>query len=147
MAREKTLYSSDQNWKVELEAWKLNLYVYQSIGTEATVYHKEKTTDTWGNTKTDWVKKPCSSITITNKYSGSDPKISITRDKTCTNVSYCEQHEWAVGIIKITGDGLGVPGATLIVDKVEGHVSVRIGNEVLTGDVSASSIVDVPTPW
>lgn len=149
MASEKTVYSNDGNWKVEVEAWKNNFLFYTSIGTEVDVYHREKTKNIWGSTVTDWVKKPASSIHIENKYSGTGPGVA-TKTKTCNNASNCELKEWAVGIsISIpVGSPTDISGsATLTIDKVEGTVTVQIGHETLKAVVSASSIFSDSSIW
>lgn len=149
MASEATVYSSDGDWKIEVEAWKNNFLVYKSIGTEVNVYHKEKTTNIWGSSVTDWVKKAASSIHIRNVYSGTGPG-NVTREKTCNNASYCEQKEWAVGVT-ITlplDDATDVGGGAILeIDKVEGDVSVTIGHEVLRAHVSASSAFSDSSIW
>lgn len=147
MASEKTVYSNNEDWKIKVEAWRNHFIVYQSIGTQVDVYHKENTTDTWGNDKIDWVKKNADSISINNQYSGTDPKIFITRSKTCTNASHCEQKEWAVGTITLSDSGVGVGASQLIVENVKGSVSVRIGREVLSAEVEAGSFFSDSSLW
>ena len=152
MASEKTVYSNDQNWKIKIEAYKNYFFFYSDIGTKVKVYHKQKTTDTWGKTKTDWVKKAADSIYIKNIYSGDSPKLTLTKEKTCQNAKTCGLYEWAVGIIlfKVTASGdlsAGPQTADLIVKKVTGQVSVRIGTETLTGEVSASSPIQDSQIW
>src|SRR6516225_6956384 len=49
--------------------WKDYWFFYASIGAEVDVFHRELTRDTWGNTKTDWVKRPAL-ISIVNTYQG-----------------------------------------------------------------------------
>jgi len=149
MASEITLKTKDGEWKAEVEAWKNNFLFYKSIGTEVTVYHKEKTKNIWGQTKTDWVKKAASSIHIRNIYSGSGPG-AATREKTCRSSSYCELKEWAAGVnITIPVDSptdIG-GGAILNIEKVESTVSIQIGSEILTGQVSASSAISDHSLW
>jgi len=151
MASEKTVYTNDRNWKAKIEAYKNNFIVYKDIGTKVKVYHKEKTTDTWGKTKTDWVKKAADSIYIKNIYTGDSPKISVTKEKTCLDSKTCSLFEWAVGLIKISVSDDGVSGsptsASLIVNKVNGHASIRIGAETISGDVSASSAISDSQIW
>ncbi|HET9057266.1 MAG TPA: hypothetical protein VFN30_10530 [Chitinophagaceae bacterium] len=150
MASEVTVHSRDGNWKIEVEAWKNNFLFYSSIGTEVTVYHRERTTNVWGSTVTDWVKKNAVSISITNVYSGpvaSGSGGSITRSGTWNNRSYAELKEWAVGAKISIPDG-GVSGnAILDIDKVDGSVSVNIGQEILNATVSASSIISDSSIW
>jgi hypothetical protein len=147
MASEKTVFSKSGDWKIEVEAWRNHFIFYQSIGTQVDVYHKEKTTDTWGNDKIDWVKKNANSISITNRYFGSDPVIFITRSKVCNNSSHCELKEWAVGTITLSDTGLGVGASQLIVTSVKGSVSVNIGNEILSAEVEASSFFSDSSIW
>ena len=149
MASEQTLYTNDGQWKVEVEAWKTNVLVYKSIGSEATVYHRQTHKNIWGNTVTDWVEKSASSISLHNVYSGSGPGTG-TRDKTCTNASYCQLKEWAVGVtvtIPVDSPKDFGGGAILDIEKVDATVRVVIGNEVLTAQVSASSAFSDTGIW
>jgi hypothetical protein len=149
MASEITLYSNSGDWKVEIEAWKNNFLFYKSIGTEATVYHREKTKNIWGNTVTDWVKRNATSIYIRNVYRGTGPG-SATREKTCRDASYCELKEWAVGFnITLPADSVTDVGggAILDLDQVDGVVTVTIAGETLTGEVSASSALSDSSIW
>jgi hypothetical protein len=149
MASEATVYTKKGDWKVEVEAWKNNFLFYKSIGTQATVYHREQTKNIWGSTVTDWVKKQATLITIHNVYRGSGPG-TATRDKSCRNASYCELKEWAVGFtISIPVDSVTSVGggAILDIESVDGTVSVNIGQEVLTAQVSASSVVSDSSIW
>jgi hypothetical protein len=150
MASEVTVYSKDGNWKIDVEAWKNNFLLYKSIGTQVTVYHREQTHNIWGSTVTDWVRKNALSISITNVYTGplaAGSGGSITKSGTWNNTSYEELKEWAWGI-KISIPS-GEPGgnALLDIDKVDGSVSVNIGQEVLTAKVSASSIISDSSIW
>lgn len=149
MASEMTLFTKKGDWKVDIEAWKNNFLFYKSIGTQATVYHREQTKNIWGSTVTDWVEKLAPSIHIRNVYHGSGPG-SATREKTCNNASYCELKEWAVGFtINIPPDSITNVGggAILDVDSVDGSVTVRVGDEVLSGQVSASSALGDSSIW
>ncbi len=149
MASEITLYTKSGDWKVEVEAWKNNFLFYKSIGTQATVYHREQTKNIWGSTVTDWVEKPASQIHIRNVYRGTGPG-SATREKTCRSASYCELKEWAVGFtINIPADSVTDVGGGAILDvgSVDGTVTVSIGQEVLTGAVSASSVFSDSSIW
>ena len=148
MASEITLYTKSGDWKVEVEAWKNNFLFYKSIGTEATVYRREQTKNIWGNTVTDWVKKKAH-IQIRNVYRGLG-RGSATREKTCRNANYCELKEWAVGFtISMPPDSVTDVGGGAILDinSVEGNVTVNIGDEVLTGKVSASSVFSDSSIW
>ena len=149
MASEITLYTKKGDWKVDIEAWKNNFLVYKSIGTQVSVYHREKTKNIWGNTVTDWVKKPASLIHIRNVYRGTGPG-SATREKSCRNAKSCELKEWAVGFtISIPPDNITDVGggAILDIDRVDGTVTVNIADEILTGEVSASSAVSDSSIW
>jgi hypothetical protein len=150
MASEITLYTKDRTWKAEVEAWKNNFLFYRSIGTSVDVYHREQTENIWGNTVTDWVKKAAASISIENVYRADTGFATATRQKTCNNASSCEQKEWAAGInITIPADDptdVG-GGAVLEIDKVDGSVEVVIGEERLTGKVSASSALSDNSIW
>ncbi len=150
MASEITLRTKDGSWKADVEAWKNNFLFYKSIGTQVTVYHREQTTNIWGNAVTDWVRKAASSISITNVYRGATGSTFATRQKTCANSSYCELKEWAVGVtitipVESVTDVGG--GATLDIDKVDGSVVVNMGGESLAGQVSASSIFSDSSLW
>lgn len=146
MASEKTIYTKNRDWKVEVEAWRNHFFFYTSIGTEATVYHKEKTKNIWGNTVTDWVKKRASNIHIRNIYSD-DYNNSITKEKSENNCKYLELKEWAVGFT--INLNTGQPGSvkSLTVSKVEGRVTVIIEGETLSCTVSASSYVSDNSIW
>jgi hypothetical protein len=149
MASEITLYTKDGDWKADVEAWKNNFLFYKSIGTQATVYHREKTKNIWGNTVTDWVEKKASSIHIRNVYHGSGPG-SATREKTCAQASSCELKEWAVGVtITLPADSVSDVGggAILDIDSVDGTVTIGVHDEVLTGQVSASSVFSDSSIW
>ena len=150
MANDVTVFTHAGDWKAEIHAWKNNYLAYKSIGTDVTVYHREQTKNIWGNTVTDWVKKPASLIEITNVYHGSGPG-AATRQKACENASYCELKEWAFGVtITVetdTGDTSGGGGAILDIDSVDASVVVVIGDERLTGKVSASSALSDNSIW
>ena len=150
MANDATLFTHAGDWKAEVHAWKNNYLVYRSIGTEVTVYHREQTKNIWGSTVTDWVKKPATTIEITNVYHGTGPGVA-TRQKSCPNSSYCEEKEWAFGInitvVTDTGDTSVGGGATLDIDSVDGSVVVVIGEERLTAKVSASSALSDNSIW
>lgn len=149
MASEITLFSKNGDWKADVEAWKNNFLAYKSIGTQVSVYHREQTKNIWGNTVTDWVSKAANAISITNVYKGTGPG-AATRSKVCQNSSYCEEKEWAVGItISLPADSITDVGggAILDIDSVTGTVSIVIGNEVLSGVVSASSIFSDSSLW
>ena len=132
-----------------MEAWKNNFLAYRSIGTQVSVYHREQTKNIWGNTVTDWVEKPASSIAIQNVYRGSGPG-AATRTKTCNNASECELKEWAVGFtITLPADSVTDVGggAILDIDSVTGTVEIVIGDEILRGEVSASSVLSDSSIW
>jgi hypothetical protein len=149
MASEITLFTDDGDWKAEVEAWKNNFLFYTSIGTEVRVYHREETTNIWGNTVTDWVRRSADSIFIRNVYSGSGPG-AATREKTCSNRSYCELKEWAVGVtitIPVESPTDVGGGAILDIDEVDATVRIQIDREILTGEVSASSAFEDSSIW
>lgn len=149
MANQVTVLTKDGQSKVVARAWKNNFLFYRSIGTEATVFHREQTKNIWGNTSTDWVKHSASLISITNTYRGSGPGTG-TRSKACPNASYCELKEWAVGLtltIPVDSPTDVGGGAILDIDSVAGHVTVQIGEELLTADVSASSAFSDISIW
>jgi hypothetical protein len=149
MASEITLFTKDGTWKADVEAWKNNFLFYKSIGTQVTVYHREQTSNIWGNTVTDWVEKAATSISITNVYHGSPVGVA-TRSQVCRNASHCERKEWSVGItIKLPADSVTDVGggAILDIDSVDGTVSIVVENEVLNGKVSASSIFSDSSLW
>lgn len=150
MANSVTVFTHAGDWKADIHAWKNNFLAYKSIGTEVTVYHREQTKNIWGNTVTDWVKKPASVIEITNVYHGSGPG-AATRQKSCQNASYCELKEWAVGFnitVQTDSGDTGVGGgATLDIDSVNGSAVIVIGDERLTGQVSAGSALSDNSIW
>ena len=146
MASEITLRTNNGDWKVEVEAWKNTFFFYNSIGTQATVYHREKTKNIWGSTVTDWVKKKATSIHIRNIYSD-EYRNSTTREKTCGNSKHCELKESAVGASISIPSGSVSPGAVLEIDKVDGTVTVNIKGEILSGKVSASSFPSDSSIW
>jgi hypothetical protein len=150
MPTEMTVFSKAGDWKADIHAWKNNFLAYKSIGTDVTVYHREQTKNIWGSTVTDWVEKPATLIEITNVYKGTGPG-AATRSKSCPNASYCEEKEWAVGLnITVetdTGDVSGGGGATLDIDSVDGTAVIFIGDERLSGTVSASSAFSDNSIW
>ncbi|MDF1596039.1 MAG: hypothetical protein P1T08_08080 [Acidimicrobiia bacterium] len=149
MPSEISVLSGDGQWKAEIEAFKTNLLFYSSIGCEVKVYHREETTNVWGNKKTDWVRRNADSIFIRNVYSGTGPGTG-TREKTCTNASSCELKEWAVGVtVSLPADSVTDVGggAILDIDSVESTVSVRIERQTLNGNVSASSAFSDSGIW
>ena len=149
MSSEITLLSKDGSWKAEVEAWKNNFLFYKSIGTQVTVYHRESHKNIWGNSVSDWVEKAARSITIANSYKGTGPGVA-TRTKTCAGASYCELKEWAVGAtIELPPDSVTDVGggAILDLDGVTGRVSIVVDNDVMNGEVSASSIVSDSSIW
>ena len=95
------------------------------------------------------MRKAASSISITNVYRGTGPG-AATRSKTCNNTSYCEEKAWAVGVtVTLPADSvtdLG-GGAILDLDSVTGTVSIVGDNEVLRGEVSASSVISDSSIW
>lgn len=149
MSSEVSVLSKDGSWKADVEAWKNNFLAYKSIGTQVTVYHREPHKNVWGNTVTDWVEKPATTITIENTYKGTGPGVA-TRTKTCTNASYCELKEWAVGVsIELPPDSItDVHGAAVLdLDSVSARINVVVGSEVMNAQVSASSIVSDSGIW
>lgn len=151
MGNKLTLFTPDGQWKADLHAWKNYAFVYKSIGSEATVYHRESTKNVWGNTVTDWVRRTAF-ISITNVYHGSIPQ-TFTQNAS-VNDSYAELKLWAVGIIVVTintdtGGVDGRPGgATLDVDSVVAQISVSIpGQNSLSGSVSADNIITQNSLW
>jgi hypothetical protein len=150
MANDVTVFTKAGDWKAEISAWKNNFLAYKSIGTDVTVYRREQTKNIWGNTVTDWVKKPARMIEITNVYKGTGPGVA-TRQKACPNSSSCELKEWAVGftitVETDSGDTSGGGGAILEIDSVEGTAVITIGEEQLTGKVSASSALGDNSIW
>jgi isoaspartyl peptidase/L-asparaginase-like protein (Ntn-hydrolase superfamily) len=96
------------------------------------------------------VKKPATLIEITNVYKGTGPGVA-TRQASCANASYCEEKEWAVGVsitvVTDTGDTSAGGGATLDIDSVNGTAVIMIGDERLTGQVSASSALSENSIW
>ena len=150
MANSVTVFTKAGDWKADISAWKNNFLAYKSIGTDVTVYHREQTKNIWGNTVTDWVEKPASVIEITNVYHGSGPG-AATRQKSCQNASSCELKEWAVGfnitVQTDSGDTSVGGGATLDIDSVDGSAVIVIGDERLTGMVSAGSALSDNSIW
>jgi hypothetical protein len=150
MANSVTVFTKAGDWKADINAWKNNFLAYKSIGTDVTVYHREQTKNIWGNTVTDWVEKPASVIEITNVYHGSGPG-AATRQKSCQNASNCELKEWAVGfnitVQTDSGDTSVGGGATLDIDSVNGSAVIVIGDERLTGQVSAGSALSDNSIW
>lgn len=149
MASEATVLSKDGQWKIEVEAWKNDFLFYKSIGAQVTVYHREATKNIWGTTKTDWVERKTSSITIRNIYHGMGHTIA-TREKTCHDASQCELKEWAVGVkLTIPVDKPTDVGGNAVLDiqSVDGLVTVQIAAETLTASVSASSALSDNSIW
>ena len=97
MANQVTLFTHAGDWKADVKAWKTNYLFYKSIWFRSDGVPPRADEDIWGNTVTDWVKKPATLIEITNVYHGSGPG-AATRQKACENASYCELKEWAYGV-------------------------------------------------
>lgn len=149
MPSEISVVSDDGQWKAEIEAFKTNLLFYSSIGCEVKVYHREETTNVWGNKKTDWVRRAADSIFIRNVYSGSGPGTG-TREKTCTDQSSCELKHWAVGVtvtIPVDSPTDVGGGAILDIDEVDSTVAVRVDRQTMNGTVSASSALSDSGIW
>lgn len=94
--RSATLFSSDGQWKVSVEAFKNFRIVYSSIGTEVTTYHWERQRRWWDPwyEHHHWVQRPVDSIAITNRYSGLLPSLDLTaaiRRASANNISYLEE--------------------------------------------------------
>lgn len=143
MPSELTLYTSDQHWMADLEAWTNDSQLYRSIGTHVTVYHQERTTSIWGGKQADWEEEPAVLIRIRNVYSGAGPAVA-TREREWQSATRAELKEWAAGgAIRLRADSITSEKGTAVLDihKVEGTVTVVIGHETLTGVVSASSVV------
>jgi hypothetical protein len=145
-----TLISKDGQWKAELHAWKSNWFIYASIGTEATLYHRQETRNVWGNSTVDWVET-AGSITISNVYKGGGH--TITQSAQFRNRSHGELKVWAVGLLKIdinldTGEPSDGPAsASLIVDSVEGHLAGVVGSFRFEGVVSADTAIVQQSIW
>lgn len=149
MPSEITVVSDDGEWKAEFEAFKTNLLVYRSIGSEVKTYHREETSNVWGNKKIDWVRKNADSIFIQNVYSGPGPGTG-TRTKECTDTSGCELKHWAVGVtLEIPADSITDVGggAILEIDQVDASFTARIGRISLSGAASASSAFSDSGIW
>jgi hypothetical protein len=150
MANHLTLVSKDGLWKAELHAWKSNWFFYASIGAEVTLYHRQQTSNVWGNTVTDWVET-AGTITIDNIYKGSG--LQVAQNAQFSNRSHGELKVWAVGILKIdigldTGSvGDGPQSASLIVDSVESHISGQVGPFTFQGVVTADSAIVQQSTW
>lgn len=165
---ELTVVSEDGQWKAEMKAWKDYWFFYASIGSQVDVYHREKTKDTWGNTKTDWVKRPAA-IFINNTYQGSlagspapgtggegGPPPSgglggtYVRDIEVQG-AHAENRLWATGFfstkISVSGEQTRPAGATLDISNVVAEISVGVGTAILRGTVAASSYVSDNSAW
>ncbi|HEV2991882.1 MAG TPA: hypothetical protein VG759_25825 [Candidatus Angelobacter sp.] len=141
-------YSKDGNWQVTMSAFKINLGVYQTIGTNIKVRHKEMVKQWFGlgGSKQEWVERPVSSIAISNSFSGTlanhAPGVA-SRSNAARNQSSCDCSIWAVGIgITINENpstGLPNPGNTqpsspgidLGVTGVQGTGNAVIGSETI----------------
>ncbi|WP_239405178.1 hypothetical protein [Frankia sp. Cj3] len=150
MANHLTLVSRDGQWKAELHAWKSNWLVYASIGGEATLYHRQETKNTWGQSTVDWVETT-GSIFINNIYKGGGR--TFNQSVQFQGRSHGELKVWAVGFLKIdinidTGDVSGSPTtASLIVDSVEAHISGVVGSFEFEGVVSAATAIVQQSTW
>ncbi|MBA3946110.1 MAG: hypothetical protein H0X37_16295 [Herpetosiphonaceae bacterium] len=156
MAEEQTLYSQDRTWKVTMTAYKKKLFVYNSIGTDATVYHWEKTHRfLFFGSKSDWVERKANQIKIRNMYTGNIsgvfPKQRGThvQEEIGNNVSYWQTKQISVGTLTVSlnlGSGSISPGAsgapplnpTIDLDSVSGIIGVQIGSEWIGGSVDLS---------
>jgi hypothetical protein len=152
MADKVTVTSKDGKWKADMTAWKNWVFVYASIGSEASVYHLQETKNIWGNTVTDWVSHTAT-IDIVNTYKGTvGSGFGTFVQSQSFQASDAELKLWAVGLISITisdGGASGSPGgATLDIDSVDAVITVIIpGVEPLVGKVSASSVISDNSIW
>lgn len=65
-----TAYTQDKQWMIQMHAFTDNWIIYHSIGTEITVYHRERERrwyDPWYNFY-HWVARPAAHIEIYNQY-------------------------------------------------------------------------------
>ncbi len=128
------LYSKDKRWRVDVEAWADPLKAYRTIGTRVTVYRLEQEISMWGGRESDWEKEAAPLIRIRNVYTGSGRELA-TREHEWRNLASAELKEWsASGPIRLAADKSTYP---VVVNKVEGTVTVTAGEETLTGIVSA----------
>jgi hypothetical protein len=142
MATDLTLYTRDKHWKVEIAARTNDLHFYRSIGTHVTIYHRERITSIWGGIEREWEELPALVIRIHNVYSGAGPVVS-TREHECRNRSQARLEEWSTGGPIHLRPDYSISGevrADLDINKVEGTVTVVVGDETLTGLVSASGV-------
>jgi hypothetical protein len=147
MPSELMLYTRDKQWRVDLGSWTSDFPYYKSIGTQVTVYHRERTTSIWGNTVMDWVEEPALLIRIRNIYSGPGASV-VTREREWRNATEAELKEWSTGgSIRLPADtGPSREGSVVLeINKVEGTVTIVIGDETLTGVVSAGRVISEQT--
>ncbi|HYL12004.1 MAG TPA: hypothetical protein VEV41_03160 [Terriglobales bacterium] len=142
MPSELMLYTSDKQWRVDLGSWTSDFPFYKSIGTQATVYHRKETTSIWGSTVMDWFEEPAQLIRIRNIYSGPGATV-VTREREWRNASEAELKEWSTGGSILLPADTGT--AVLEINKVEGTVTIVIGDETLTGIVSAGRVMSERT--
>jgi hypothetical protein len=152
MPRSLTVTSNDGQFKVEMKAFKDWWFFYASIGSTATVFRRQQTKDTWGQTVTDWVPFGEALITINNIYRGSGLEFSRSIQ---VRGSRAELKEWAVGFfkvdIKIADAGVSTDtrpnAASLIVETVEAHIAASVPGNLLQGVVTASTAVTEQSTW
>jgi hypothetical protein len=135
-----TLHTHDRTWRAEVEARTVNFEFYRSIGTQVSVYHKLHTTSMWGSLgEIDWDLTPASLIRIQSVYRGAGPEIA-TREREWHNTAEAELSEWSAGHpISLPAGSLPSQGTALEdVQRVDSIVTIVIGDEALTGVVSAA---------
>jgi hypothetical protein len=140
MASEATVFSSDGNWKAEIEAWSNNFFFYKSIGTQVTVYRKTGSS-VWGGAS--WSRANARSFTIQALYNGGLAR----QDGRWENQSHGELKHYAFGAsISVPASAPG--GAILIVTSVEGIVSGFFGNgQPFGARVNASDPIADSSIW
>ena len=149
MANRLTVVSKDGQWKAEMHAWKSHWLIYASIGSECTVYRRQRTRNVWGQSVVAWVKTPAP-VTITNIYRGSGQEVTRLGQFNGADVGL---KETATGLLRITiqvdtgAMDPGVGGPSIIIDSVEAHIAVGIGDEILSGVVSAGTYVIHQSTW
>ena len=152
MASTVTLNGRDGLWKAEVRSFKNYYFVYSSIGTEVTVYRRERYRRWYVPLykHTHWRAAPADFIMINNTYQGlltSQGSGTAQRSKERENTSTLEEKIWAfgIGVSMEAGAATGFPdpgsttpgGAKLDIRSVQGTAVIRIDNEQLSAAVAA----------
>ena len=151
MAETSIAYTRDQMFRVDLVAFRTNLFIHRSIGATIRAYHWEVSGALWWR-KERWVEAPVAFLTVRVLYEGllvgGEPGTgTFVHGNLCANASSCDERLWAIGFswsvnasadsglptFEDTSTGWGDvgPGTTLDVRGARAVGNATIGREIL----------------